>query len=210
MAPRIIECEQGSADWFRARMGMATASRFTTVVCESGNARSIEARAKYMRELAGEKVSEELTESYTNQFMERGKVLEAEAREAYSIITGNDVAQIGFIVNDGYRAGASPDGLIGKKKAVEIKTAKADILIAHLQEQAKDSKYFPHEHLAQTQGNLLVSERDEIDLMIYCKKLPAFITTARRDKKYIPKIEVALRQFNEELDALVEFVRKLG
>ena len=77
----IIDCEQGSADWFRARLGLPTASEFQTVLPGS-DARTKKRRQTYMDKLAGELITGEPMENYTNAYMERGKLLEDEARAA--------------------------------------------------------------------------------------------------------------------------------
>lgn len=205
MSIRIVECEQGSPDWFKARMKMPTASEFATVLCAKDDQRSRDARQRYMNKLAGEILTEEPMSTYTNIHMERGKAWEPEAREAYSIVTGNDVEQVGFVVNLDLAAGCSPDGLVANSRMLEIKTAEPHILIAAWQ---KDE--FPGEHKAQCQGNLLIAERDKIDCAIYSRKMPIFIKEAGRDEKYLKQLRDAILKFNEELSKVVSFMKSCG
>ena len=79
----IVDCEQGSEAWFRARMGIPTASEFATVMAKGRDGGASKTRAKYMRQLAGEIITGEPMESYSNGHMERGKEWEPDARDAY-------------------------------------------------------------------------------------------------------------------------------
>jgi hypothetical protein len=87
-------------------------------------------RKTYMLKLAGEILTGEPMESYSNEHMERGKEQEAEAREAYELMKDVDCQQVGFIVNGD--KGCSPDSLIGDDGGLEIKTALPHIQVERL------------------------------------------------------------------------------
>ena len=123
----IIECEQGSPDWYRHRMKIPTASEFATVMAKGKGGNESKTRAKYLRQLAGEILTDEPMENYTNAYMERGKLLEPEIRNLYCMMANCDVRQIGFLRNG--RVGASPDGLIGSDGMIEIKSEAPHLLI---------------------------------------------------------------------------------
>jgi hypothetical protein len=53
-----------------------------------------------------------------NMNIQRGNALEPEARSYYEIVTGYEVAEVGFCEADGF--GCSPDGLIGTWETVSI------------------------------------------------------------------------------------------
>lgn len=142
-------------------------------------------------------------ETYSNDHMQRGKDMEDKAREMYSIVHDNEIERVGFIKRG--RAGCSPDGLIGTKKMLEIKTTLPHLLIdIHLRGE------FPPEHMAQCQGNLWVAEREEIDIAIYWPKMPLYVQTIRRDEKYIEGLARAVDEFNAELAYVVQQMRRLG
>ena len=82
---QIFECEQGSAEWFAARAGIPTASEFATVMARGRGGES-KTRRTYMLKLIGERLTGQPMESYTNAHMERGKVMEAEARDLYAMV----------------------------------------------------------------------------------------------------------------------------
>lgn len=200
---KIIECEQGSADWFRARAGMPTASEFSTVMAKGRDGGDSKTRRTYMLKLAGEILTGEPMENYTNAHMERGKIMEDEARDLYSFMADCDPLRVGFIVNG--PKGCSPDSLIGDKGMVEIKTQLPHLLIETLLKGE-----FPSEHKAQCQGGLWVADREWIDIAVYWPKLPLFVKRAYRDEAYIAQMAKAIDQFNAELAETVDRIRSLG
>jgi hypothetical protein len=203
MSAEIIRCEQRSEAWYRARLGLATASQFATIQMRGKKGAESVTRRKYLLTLAGEIITGEPAEEYDNPYMERGRNQEPEARDLYAFTCAVTPELVGFIRNG--RAGCSPDALIGDTGMLELKTAKASILIDYLM----DGK-FPPEHVAQCQGNLWIAEREWIDLAIYSPGLPLFVKRIQRDDTYIADLSRSVDQFNEELDAVVEKVRRYG
>lgn len=203
MPIEIWDGEQNSADWALARAGIVTASQFKTVLANGrGGGESI-TRRKYLYTLAGELITGEPAESYSNHHMQRGHEMEGEARDFYAYLRDQEPQRVGFIRNG--RKGASPDSLIGSDGVLEIKTAIPSVLIELL---VKDQ--FPPEHKAQTQGQLWIAERDWVDICVYWPGIPPLIKRAGRDEKYISELSSAVGQFTEELDELVEKIRAYG
>lgn len=203
MTLEIIECEQGSDAWYQARLGIPTASEFATVLAKGRGDSESKTRRTYMAKLAGERLTGDPAENYTNAHFDRGHAMEPEAREMYAFAEGVEPQLVGFIRNGD--AGASPDALIGDVGALEIKSALPHILIGHLL-----SGEFPAEHKAQTQGVLWVAEREWIDLAIYWPKMPFYTRRAYRDEAYIKTLAEAVDRFNDELAAMVDRVRRYG
>lgn len=200
---QIIDCEQGSPEWFAARLGIPTASEFKTLLSGRKEAKDKKTRATYMMKLAGEIITGEPMESYSNVHMERGKVQEDEARDLYAFMMDVDPVRVGFIRNG--NAGASPDSLIGDTRGLEIKTA-----LPHIQIERLKAGALPPEHKAQVQGNLWISGRQVWDFVSYCPKLPLLTVSVERDEKYIADIAAAVDEFNAELAHTVEFIRQYG
>lgn len=196
---QIIDCEQGSAEWFTARAGIPTASEFSTVMAKGEG----KTRKTYMLKLAGEILTEEPMPSYSNADMERGKVMEDEARDLYSFTADVEPQRVGFIRNGD--KGASPDSLIGDNGGLEIKSA-----LAHIQIERLLRDELPSEHKAQVQGCLWIAEREWWDFTSYCPKLPLFVKRVYRDEDYIKKMSDEVDRFNAELQQTVEFIRKYG
>ena len=198
----IIDCEQGSETWFRCRAGIPTASEFATI-CAKGRDGESKARRTYLLRLAGELLTGEPAETYSNHHMERGKSMEGEARDLYAFMTNADLQQVGFIRNGS--KGCSPDSLIGADGMLELKTKLPHLLIDLI---LKDR--FPPEHRAQTQGQLWVAEREWVDICVYWPNLPPFIRRAYRDEPYIREIAAAVDQFNADLAEIVGKIRSYG
>jgi predicted phage-related endonuclease len=154
-------------------------------------------RKTYMLKLAGEILTGEPQEQFTNVHTERGNELEPEVLELYQIQTGNDVKECGFIKTTS--AGYSPDGLIDDNGLIEIKTR-----LPHLQIELLLADKVPSEHIAQIQGGLWVSGRDWCDFVSYCPGLPMFIKRVYRDEDKISDISTAIDKFNAELNVIVE------
>lgn len=202
---QIIECEQNSPEWFAARMGIPTASEFKTLLGIKKDAREKLTRQTYMRKLAGEILTGEPMENYSNGYMERGHELEDEARQAYALIYDADPQRVGFIKHGKFNAGCSPDSLIGNDGGLEIKIA-----LPHIQIERLEKGELPPEHRAQVQGNIWLSERDYWDFMSYCPKLPLLRVRVPRDDGYIATLAGAVNEFNDELAAMVERIRSYG
>ena len=196
----IIYCEQGSREWFEARMGIPTASMFATVMASGKGGGESLTRRKYLYQLAGEILTGEPMEHFSNEHTERGKIMETEARDMYAFLHDEEPQQIGFIRAG--KTGCSPDLLIGLFGMLEIKTKLPHLLIELL---LKDE--FPSDHKAQCQGGLWIAERDWIDIGVYWPKLPFFEKRAYRDEPYIKKLTDAVDKFNDELAALVHQMR---
>lgn len=199
----IINCVQGSPEWAQARLGIPTASEFASILARGRGGAESRTRQSYLYKLAGERLTGEVMESVTTIHMERGKLMEEEARSAYSFVSGRDCERVGFLRRG--RAGASPDALIGQDGLLEIKTKLPHLLIETLLKGE-----FPAEHKAQCQGQLWIAEREWIDLAVYWPGLPLFISRAARDEAYIRELAEAVEAFNDELDHVVSRVSACG
>lgn len=199
----IFDFEQGSDEWFRARMGIPTASEFGTLLMKGKGGGESKTRQTYLYKLAGEIITGEPMENYTNAHMERGKIMEDEARKFYAFMQDEDLTRVGFVKNG--NTGCSPDSLIGEKGILEIKTKLPHLMVELL---LKDE--VPNEHLAQCQGNLWVTEREWIDIAIYWPKMPLFTKRLYRDEVHIKTIASAVNIFNEELSQTVDRLRRLS
>lgn len=199
---QIFDCEQGSLDWFRARMMVPTASMFSTVMAKGKGGGESKTRKTYLYKLAGEIISGEPMENYSNVHMDRGKQMEDEARQSYALVHDVEPQRVGFIRNGD--KGCSPDSLIGGRGMLEIKTALPHILVEHILHGE-----FPADHKAQCQGNLWVAEREWIDINIFWPSMPTFVRRARRDDVYIAGLDRAVTEFNEELAEIVAKLRRI-
>lgn len=195
----IINCEQGTPEWFSARAGIPTASRFSDILAKGQG----KTRRSYMLQLAGEILTGEPAETFSNAHMDRGHEMEPDARNAYAFMSDAIPELVGFVRNG--NKGCSPDSLVGDSGLLEIKTKLPKLAIDCI---LKDE--FPKEHVAQCQGALWVTEREWIDLAVYWPGLPLFVKRAYRDEEFIATLAEAVEAFNAELSETVEKVRAYG
>lgn len=199
---QIIECDQGSPDWYAARLGVPTASCFATVMAKGKDGGTSKTRADYIRKLAAEILTGDPMENYSNVHMERGKEWEPDARNLYAFMRDIEPQLVGFIRNG--QKGCSPDALIGNDGGLEIKG-----VLPHIQVERLLANKLPAEHRAQVQGNIWVAEREWWDFVSFCPKLPLFVIREYRDADYIAKLEASVDAFNWELNETVERIRRL-
>jgi hypothetical protein len=154
-------------------------------------------RKTYMLKLAGEILTGEPMDNFTNAHMERGIAMEDEARSMYAFMTDSEPQQVGFIRNG--PAGCSPDALIGDDGMLEIKTALPHILAGHLL-----SDTFPSEHKLQVMGQVWIAEREWCDICVYWPKMPLFVKRLYRNEDDIGLIQSAVGQFCTELESVVK------
>ncbi len=196
----ISLCDQGSPEWQGLRLGIPTASAFTAIMAKGRGSAESRTRQSYLYKLAGELITGQPMEGFTNVHMERGKALEDEARTTYTFLTEAHCERVGFVRNG--RKGASPDALVGADGLLEIKTK-----LPHLLIEALLRGEFPPEHNAQCQGQLWITGRAWVDLVIYWPGLPMIITRAWRDEGFIHELAQAVDVFNTELDVIVDRIR---
>lgn len=198
MIEYFYDIEQGTEEWFNLRLGVPTASMFHAIMAKGQG----KTRRTYMLKLIGEILTQEQQENYSNSHMDRGKELEAEARDLYSLTACIDIKQCGFIKSD--NIGYSPDGLISEDGLTEIKTK-----LPHLQLDVLLKDKIPPEHIPQLQGGLLVSDREWVDFVSYWPRLPIFIKRMYRDKKIIADIKISVNAFIEEMHETIEKIKSL-
>lgn len=201
MALEIFNVEQGSPEWHQCRAGIPTASMFGTVMAKGRGKEPSKTRRAYMLTLLGERITGEVQESYSNAHMERGRIMEDEARSMYAFMRDVEPETVGFVRNG--NKGASPDNFIGANGGLEIKTKLPHLLLDCLLQGE-----LPPEHKPQVQGCLWVCEREWWDFMAYWPKLPPLIVRVYRDEDYIKKLDEEVTRFNDELNELHEQLKR--
>lgn len=207
--------EQRSPEWYALRIGIPTASVFATVMASGVDSGDSITRQKLLYQMAGEKLTGKPADRFINADMQRGIDMEPAARAFYKRTRFADIEEIGFIrrtihnpFGEPLIVGCSPDALIGKRKLLQIKTMKPELLIPL---SLKGANGFPAEHRAQCQGELFVSDRDETDLMFFFEGMPVAPTyTIERDDLYIKRIKDACEVFAYDLRKLVERLKEMA
>lgn len=201
---KIYNVEQGSDEWFQARLGIPTASEFSCIVTPTGKA-STQAEA-YINKLLAEILTGKPLESMeSNGWMERGKELEADAAQFYELQRDVSTELVGFCTDDERTMGASPDRLVGEDGLLEIKCPAPHTHVQYLLEQEVDRKYYP-----QVQGQLLVTGRKWVDLLSYHPEMPPVIMRIERDEDYLKFMSGEIASFTRKLLAKKKLLIELG
>lgn len=187
---------QGSTEWLMLRLGRPTASEFHRLVTPTGKPSS--QADGYCNRLLGELILGRPLEQDVFPWMERGKLLEDNARKFYELDRGIDTDTAGFCTTDDGLIGASPDAFVGEDGLLEIKCPSPDVHVGYLLDAARgpDAKYMP-----QVQGQLLVTDRAWVDIVSYHPEMPAAIVRVTRDEKFIGILREELKKFLDLLDA---------
>lgn len=201
-----ITAEQRSPEWFEARLGRATASRFADVIAKTKTGYGA-GRKNYQAEIVIERLTGEQYASFSSKAMEWGTETEDLARTEYMLKTGNIVDECGFYMHDELMIGASPDGLVGKGGGLEIKCPNPATHIETLRAQNIPKKYF-----AQVQGQMWLAELQWVDFVSFDPRMPTkaqiFIQRIARDEAYIDMLQVELSSFLRDVEADVDFINK--
>lgn len=210
MTIEIIEVDQGSHEWHRARAGAITASMFSEVRkrMKSGpNKGDFSQAAKdYAFRLAIERISGEplSDEQFSTYAMRRGNELEPEARLLHESHISMLIEHAGFVRTQDGRFGASADGLINHDGGSEYKCLVDPARISQIILSNDISEFTD-----QVQGGLWLTGRDWWHFCLYCPALEPVgkelvIFEVRRDDNYIAALEADLITF----DRLVEDCRE--
>ena len=190
---KIIECLQGSAEWFNARNGIPTASRFCDIITPDGKRRTGEKPRKYALELAGERLTGKPHSRFVTDAMQRGKILEPVAREWYRRCTQQTVSEVGFILSDCGRYGASPDGITATG-GVEIKCP-GRLALLDMADECQTSD----DYQTQVQGNMLVTNRNHWDFVLFSDEtgLPCTFWRIGRNHEFCERLHNILVEFDK-------------
>lgn len=204
MQYKVIEGEQKTDEWLKLREGVDITGSNAKKVKGTGNA--------YMYELLAQMTSDRKPKDLSGiESIDRGNLLEPEARKEYEKFTKTKVKEVAFIQNDDNRCGISPDGIIIKgdkiKKLVEIKCPDNNNHIRYIIEGT-----IPIEHKDQIiHGFIVCDDVDEIDFVSYCPNhlfKPLLIITVKRSNLYLD-IETTKVKYSKFIEKLDENYKKL-
>lgn len=203
------EIEQGSDEWMRLRAGKFTGSRFVALTARNKKTKE---KLKSFSDAVWDAVVERMTgkpqDSATSYSMQWGSEVEAFAREAYELKTGNSVIEVPFIDHPVYPfAGCSPDGLIGDDGGLEIKCPKDSAV--HLE---RFLSGVPEEYIPQVQGCMWVTGRAWWDFASFDPRMPEshqlLIIRVERDESFIAHLEASVLEAEAEAVALLDNLMK--
>lgn len=197
---RIHPAPQGSGEWLLARSTILTASNLSKVLTPAKLEVSAQA-GSLARQVAAARVFGVYEDTVSSPAMERGAEMEAEARLAYEMLTGNEVREVGLCITDSGLFGASPDGLeIAGRCGLEIKCPKLPQSLDNLLAEA-----LPIEYSLQIQAGIYVTGAEAWDWCSYYPGLPVKILRVYPD----PRVQEAIALAVPKFEALVlEYVAK--
>ena len=198
----IEKVEQGTPEWFAARLGNVTASRVADVIAKTKSGYSA-SRENYMAQLICERMTNTVAESYTNAAMQWGTETEPLARAAYESVADVLVDEVGYVQHPTIeRAGASPDGLIGVFGLLEIKCPNTATHIDTL-----ISEQVPTKYITQMQWQMSCTGRTWADFVSFDPRLPSglqmFVKRVEFDAEYVAMLKEEVIKFLAELDAKI-------
>lgn len=201
--------EQRTDEWFSARLGHVTASRVSDVLSKIKTGES-SSRKNYRTELVIERLTNQKSESFVNNAMQRGVELEPLARAAYEVKTGNLVDEVGFVKHPKIEwFGCSPDGLVNDDGLglIEIKIPNSATHLDYL-----ESGKPPNKYITQMMAQMACTGREWCDFVSFDDRLPdglqLLVIRVFRDEKYILMMENEIIEFLEEVESNVVSLNK--
>lgn len=168
----LHDCEQRGPLWYQLRLGIPTASEFAQLMTPTG--RPSKSIGPYAAKLAAELFIGRQIGWDGSGWTERGREMEDHAVRLYEFANDVDARKIGFITTDDGLAGCSPDALIGDDGMIEVKCLKAENHVAAIMHY-KVHGTCPPDYVPQTQGQLLIGERQWCDAVFYHPELPLLV-----------------------------------
>ena len=195
---KIIDCIQGSPEWFAARAGRVTASRISDLMAKTKTGWGA-SRANYLAELVAERLTGTVAEGFTNAAMKWGTETEPQARAAYQFFADAEVAEVGFVVHPVIDfSGCSPDGLVAVDGMVEIKCPNTATHIETLL-----GSGIPDKYIKQMQWQMRCCDRQWCDFVSFDPRLPTrmqlFVQRTPRDDVMIADMERHVMEFLAEV-----------
>lgn len=191
--PIVLDCQQGSPEWLRARLGLPTASNFDKVCTPTGKLSASSDRL--LAKLAAEWFLGVSLDDADSGFMQRGRDLEPEAAAWYEFDTNQTTTPVGLILRHDRKVGASPDRLVGDDGLLEIKCPSAEVHMTYL------LGGMTNDYRCQVQGQLWITGRQWSDLCSYHPSMPKVKVRFERDEDFIALLAEAMDKFIVRLDA---------
>lgn len=202
---KIIDCEQRSTEWFRARCGVVTASEFDALVTPKWKIKEGQGPETYLCQKVAEKLmgwSKDELQPLSAWVVDQGKIVETIAVPWYEFTYDCKVQRVGFCVSDDGRLGCSPDGILPNGEGLEIKSPQPDNAIRYLL-----AGKVPDDYLAQIHFSMYVTGFKAWNFVSYSRNLPALVLRVARDEAIQLVIEQALDAFYARFDAALAKIR---
>jgi putative phage-type endonuclease len=193
---------QGTPEWLDLRKGHVTASRVADIMAKTKTGPSA-SRQNYLIELAIQRVTGVVEESFKNEAMLRGQEEEPKAREAYELLTETFVEEVPFVKHKTIEwFGCSPDGIIknsdGTYNLIEIKNPNSATHWSYIKADEPPTKY-----KIQMMAQMACTGAQWCDFFSYDSRMPEgsrhFLKRMMRDNAFIEEMEKEVKAFLEEV-----------
>lgn len=193
----IVDFPQHSKEWWEARTGKPTASKFGCILTATG--KRSEQRKDYLFQLAGERLIHGREAGFSNWTTEKGTEEEPNARALYELINNCDVEEVGFALSDCGKYGASPDGKrTDCNVGLEIKCKTLKVATKYLFDGKTPTEFKP-----QIQGQIQVWGFDAVHFFSYYEGMKPLQVVNDPDLEYLALQKEALEEFCFDLDELM-------
>lgn len=210
MSLHILDHEQGTDEWVKARCGIVTASEVGTIITPSTAqpATNMKTRA-YAAQIAAERICGWTEDRYYSDDMERGHLDEPLAVAEYAKrFPDRTITTAGLMVRDdwGFSIGYSPDALVDTDGVIEAKSRRPKVYM-----QTVYAGEVPAENVAQVQCALLVSGREWCDFATYCGGLPLYLIRVEPDPRWQKALVDAVEAFEAAVaDITATYYNRVG
>jgi len=206
----ILETDtQRTPEWYAAKVGKASASRFKHAIACLKSGAPAQAQLDYVVELVVERLTQLPAPKVVTTAMHWGTEQEPAARAAYERATDRIVEETGFVAHDTLMAGCSPDGLVDWDGLIEIKCPWSTA--NHIETLLNG---MPSDHIPQVQGQMWITGREWCDFVSYDPRMPAelqlHVQRIPRDEAFIADLERRVTSFLAEVGTQVEALRRLA
>ena len=202
---------QGSEEWKAVRNGMITASKLSDLMKKTKYGESTY-KTRLRMELAIERITgKSASDNFMNLAMRHGVEREPDARTLFEAVTGKEVALSGSHDHPTIpNTSASPDGLLrGENATLELK---CPTHVTHCRNILSDK--MPKNYEYQVQWQIACTESDYAYFASYHPDFPPElrlkVVKVEKDDKLIAEIEEAVREFDIEVEGLINDIKKGG
>ena len=203
--------EQRSPEWYQFRLGNIMASKIKDLMTKTKYGES-KYKENYRYELAIERLTgKQAVVVPLNEAMRNGIEREPEAREAFTSKLNLSVREVGSYKHPLIeRSGASPDGMVSDGNQEFTLEIKAPTMMTHARNLlAKD---LPSQYKHQVQWQIACAGVNGAYWVSYNPEFPEDTRMkylfVERDDKLIAEMETAVKQFDFEVDQLVNLLKE--
>src|SRR6201993_1581121 len=177
---------QYSDEYDRLRLGIPTSSNFHKIITPQG--KPSKQWREYACVLIAERILQQRIEFYNSPAMERGLIVEADAAAWYEFDHDVTVEKVGFISDDDYTVGCSPDRLVGDDGLLEIKAPLPHTQVEYWISGAVHERFRPQ----------LPGQHDV---------LPKLVMRVEPDEKFIKALDREVQIFTYFIERVMEKIR---